>query len=670
MPRNILISGAASLLGSYLVAHCLTSSDTVVHCLTSQNTSLFAEELASSVQEIMGQTPFAAIPAMIKDQFRARLCTVRHNSDHGDLALADVLSEAMPLAEVWCLPPGRFSDQHLYEVDHAQRILGLLAALREIGKPEFNYVTCLSIDSGSEAHTVSLEQNVAKQCKVHDVGYRIFRMSLILGESAVSADTCRDGFLQFLGALHEISTEIKERAPDYFEFQALRCWAPDTDMELNMVAVQHAADLILRIARGEDTLNSEYIIAGPENKTFADICDMVGMAYDLNLLPTQDRQAMNAIDRTFHERLGGFYSHCVPVSRLAIESTYHAAGAVPEQGRIEEKTQQTMFKAIRSGQDAAYAARNQRLSDLPSFLEKKTVQRDGFDLVYYVGGSGGTALVFLNALGQGLQYWRRLIGDLMRYHQVVIWESRGTDFPPPPFGLKDQVEDLDMILQHEKISACHLVGWCTGPKVAIDFYLQGPEAVISMVFLNSTFKCFGSSAELDTDYERNFEPLCRVLEKHPSMAPSIMKSLQSGEQEDVNLLDETDSEQLSKRVLALMNNALKPHVRAPFQSTTRVVNYARQVLDFWSCDTITKAAQVKIPVLLVSSEYDQVASPAMSRMAARLFPRVSHVHVQDATHYCLYDRPHFIAELMERFFQNSNSLSALDAEASEIIQTA
>jgi len=109
-------------------------------------------------------------------------------------------------------------------------------------------------------------------------------------------------------------------------------------------------------------------------------------------------------------------------------------------------------------------------------------------------------------------------------------------------------------------------------------------------------------------------------------------------------------------VLSLMNADLKPHVLAPFRTQETTVNYAHQLVDFWKHDVRPKLSQVTMPVLLMSAEYDQVATPAASFEAAALFPDARHVHVKGATHYCLYDRPEFVADILKEFFRNADGL--------------
>ena len=125
---------------------------------------------------------------------------------------------------------------------------------------------------------------------------------------------------------------------------------------------------------------------------------------------------------------------------------------------------------------------------------------------------------------QGLEFWGRMLDQLMRDHRVVIWETRGLNSESGPLQINDHLEDIESILQQEQISTCYLVAWCTGPQLAAEFYLRRPEAVLGMAFLNSVFK-FHDRPAVETPYSLNLEKLCRLLHTRPDMAPSVMRSL-------------------------------------------------------------------------------------------------------------------------------------------------
>ena len=148
-----------------------------------------------------------------------------------------------------------------------------------------------------------------------------------------------------------------------------------------------------------------------------------------------------------------------------------------------------------------------------------------------------------------------------------------------------------------------------------------------------------------------------MLVRKPAMAASVMKTFQSRtEENEVEILEGSDNEEMSVSVLSMMNRDLKPYVLGPFKTEETTLNYAHQMVDFWANDVRQKAAGIDIPVLLVGAEYDQVISPTSSELGARLFPNTRHVHLTGSTHYFLYDRADFVAELLNTFFENPDQL--------------
>jgi pimeloyl-ACP methyl ester carboxylesterase len=416
----------------------------------------------------------------------------------------------------------------------------------------------------------------------------------------------------FLGALHAVRTEVEERLPGYFGYHALR------------VRMPHDAS---------------------SDAAFEDLFERIGMVYDLSLLAVPEHEQLNAVDELFEQRLS-----CSPG-----ELADRAAG-------LDEVAQPAWLEAVAAEQDATRRARDERVAGMPGSLERHAFETaDGDTLVYHAAGSrGDVPIVLLNALGQGLHYWFRLIDVLMRGNRVIVWETRGTHAADRPFGLGDQVDDLEAILDHEGAETCRLVGWCTGGKVAVELYRRHPERVASIVFLNSAFKWEGGPGELESDYERNLEPVCRAIARRPEMAASMTGLLGVGaEQVSVDSLDD-DSGAVATQVVAMTNRDLGPLVTAPFRTESSTVNYARQSLDFWAYDATAEADRMQAPVLFVSAEHDAVSSPAMARAMAARYPGSRHVEVLGATHYCLYDRPDLVADLVESFAADPDGLSRFE----------
>lgn len=648
---NILVNGIDSLLGSYCAARWLQIPDARIWYLGNIRSP---EEMTDLISHALFQVMSGAV-AISRSEIGDRVRPA--GADPDTEALRQIFFTGID--EAWFFTSSRSSAKQ------AKLRERLIAACSTIGTKEFNDV--LFDDEHGDAPADSKNPVANKTSErasdsrfsqyfiPKNIKHRSFRMSLIAGGHPALGRN--GGVLSgFLAGLHSFKTEIEERSPQYFDFQALRCFAP-ADGTLNVLPASIASELLLRIARNPRTAGSSFSIVSPRSTPFSALCERISMVYGVGLLPVEDFAELNAIDRAFHERACGLWDYFSGGEDLPFVEAYLAADLLPETEVFDDEAQVQLLESTRRNQDEARAAREQRIADLPGTLERKTIARDGSDLTYCVGGTAGPAVVLLNALGQGLEVWYRLIDRLIDQYRVIIWEPRGTVSPPPPFGLVDQVNDLGAVLQNEAIETCHLVGWCTGPKVAVDFYLRRPAAVRSMAFLNSTFKCDGSPEEFDTSYEKNLEFLCRRLIRKPAMATSIMNTFQARvEEPETDLLEATDGEWMSAKVLSLANAKVKSWVLAPFRNEETTLNYAHQLVDFWANDARPKARQVQVPVLLMSAEYDEIVTPATSGMGAELFPNAWHVDVPAATHYCLYDRPEFVAGLLDTFFKNPSDI--------------
>jgi len=619
-------------LGSYFAARWLRASDGVVF-YSAMNT-FSSEEALDLVSEASVQINDGLPAEDMRRSIEGRLKRVAGNVTPSAAAEVD---------EVW-----HFADSTASQTP-PELCSSLISRFPVMNTKKFNYV---EVDAGGrDSGPDTRHRDISRCLKMHNIEHRIFLTSQILTTRHTKLDQGSSAIMHFLSLLHSFKSEIEERSPQYFDFQALRCVAPP-DAALNLITADTASELLIRIAQKEKRAN--FSIVSPQNIPFAVLCENIGIAYGLSVLSVKDFDSLNAIDRCFYERLGDFNGNFKNgTAVLPNTDAYEAACFAPEKAILDEAAQIALFESICRSQNEALAARKRQAAELPRKLLHKTITTRGLELNYYVGGGTGAPIIVLNALGQDLEYWHRLIDCLLESHRVIIWEPRGTVSPSPPFGLYDQVDDVDAILQQEGIDVCHLIGWCTGPKVAIEFYVRRPSMVRSMAFLNGTFKCDGSPEELNSPYEQNLDSVCRMVVRKPSIAASVIKTFQDrADESEAEILQETDPEQRSIAVLKRMNENLKAHVLAPFRTEETTFNYAHQLVDFWSHDVRPKAKDIKVPVLLIGTEYDQVATPEASASAATLFPDARYLHIRGATHYCLYERPEFVADLLKAFFSD------------------
>jgi pimeloyl-ACP methyl ester carboxylesterase len=636
---SLLIHGIDSQLGCSCAARWLQSSDVTIYYV---GINLEPKEITDVVLRSASQPRGDATSVPYREDIGTRLLSAGSISDVFKLA-----GVAPRINQAWLFSGPSFIEPR------SERLEQLLRACPTIGIKEVNYV---EVDSKRGGWKSLAGDTISQRCQEQNLRFRIFRTSLIVDEWHPVLEDGNGVFAGFLAALYSFKTEIEERCPQYFDFHALRCLAPEAS-SLNLLPASVASEMILRIADQEGTAGHNFPIMNPQWTAFSALCEHIAISFGIGLIPVPEYEALNNIDQAFHERIRGFHDYFACAPNIP---AYGCAEPSNHGAMCDDEAQLALLRSVRQNLDKEWLAHEQRVARMPDTLGKKTIARNNSELTYYIAGTTGPVVVILNALGQRLEFWYRLIDILMKDVRLIIWEPRGTIYPPPPFGLAEQVNDLEAVLYNERIDSCYLLGWCTGPKVAVDFYLRRPEVVQSMVFLNSTFKCTGSEEELDTEYERHLEFLCRSVVRKPSLAASMMKTFQSASKEqDLESLEETDAEPNSRKVLSLINTKLKPLVLSPFANEETTLNYAHQLVDFWSNDVRPKAREVHAPVFLIGTEYDEVVSPAASEAAAKLFPNAKHVHILGATHYCLYDRAEYISGLLRGIVNHSYDQTAV-----------
>ncbi|MBZ5493601.1 MAG: alpha/beta fold hydrolase [Acidobacteriia bacterium] len=658
MPR-LLFAGSDFILDSYMAAESLLQPSTSVCILLKREDSHLKEEIQHFVcgilQETMQKEPAEAACGNL-------IVTAAESDDPADMARTIREFDAQ---QVWFTPAVRSARIGPDAQSHLAR---LLSALRSSPIKYFNYVAPCAVNNQfvdqGRGEQNDFESSRAAQFQSSQLPFRLFHIPLIVGEYLSSRMPTGHPFLLFLAELNQLKREIEERYLDYFEYQSLRCPAP-ANSHLNLIHVREVARTLLRISSDEGATGRTYRIASRKNISFDQLCEWAGIAYELNLMSVDDPDELNAIDRLFAERVAALSRFFAPSSESPLRKDCECVSL--ESRFMEEKFAIAELRKIRRRQAAEMDRDLARAAALSAELRPTTVHVNEGELTYFTAGFHGTPVVMINALGQGLRYWSRLMSELSQEHKVVIWEPRGTGSAPHPFSIADQVNDLNAILSHEGIESCHLIAWCTGPKVAIEFYLRRPEAVASMVLLNGAYKCPTTPSTLISEYENNLEGLFRALDSSPTMASVIRNALlQSAVDSEIPSPSEMDGKELASRVLLLKSRDLQTEVLKPFESELSTLNYARQVLEFYSCDVGPKAPKVEVPVLLIGGEYDQIASPALSRHLAQSLPSSRYVEMRGATHYCLYEQSGRVCGLIQEFFselENSGKLPPVQQAA-------
>jgi pimeloyl-ACP methyl ester carboxylesterase len=389
--------------------------------------------------------------------------------------------------------------------------------------------------------------------------------------------------------LDELAAELEERLPGYLRRQPLRFWAGD--------------------ARAGE-------------------CARVACAWELPFSRVTDEQALTAVDRHLRRRLA----------------------AVDPQAQLPAEPALLAFRQRRAAERAAARA---RVAALARALDGCAAT----PRLRYTGAGaaalqGEPPLVLVNALGQPQAAWLPLVERLARRHRVVVWEMRAEAGDGLPVTFAEHAEDLRAILDAERAATCHLVGWCTGARLAVRFARAHPGRVRTLAMLGGSFKHPGRARALDTRYEQHLEAMLRAIADQPALAERLRGVLAASAAGPVDL-DRLDAAALAERALTSTPAALEGAARHPFRDAAALVTYARQHLELWSYDELSTAGALAVPVLGLSGEHDQIVAPAALRAALAHFASAHFELIEGATHYALHERAGWLAERLENWIGNA-----------------
>src|SRR5260370_26753059 len=116
-----------------------------------------------------------------------------------------------------------------------------------------------------------------------------------------------------------------------------------------------------------------------------------------------------------------------------------------------------------------------------------TVRVNDIDL-YYEAAGAGSPLMLLHGLGSSTQDWEYQMEEFARSHRVIALDVRGhgrSAKPSGPYSVAQFARDAVAALHALDASPAHVAGLSMGGMIAFQMAVDAPEAVRSLVIVNS-----------------------------------------------------------------------------------------------------------------------------------------------------------------------------------------
>ena len=114
---------------------------------------------------------------------------------------------------------------------------------------------------------------------------------------------------------------------------------------------------MMTVAEQSGTLKKRFYVGSRSKTLFADLCKNLSAIYELTLLPVQDSELLNDIDKLFQRRLQGFEAHLSvqapaefqPLDCTAVENSHDPGGLLQSLHRSHH-TAGSAARAVRGSQ--------------------------------------------------------------------------------------------------------------------------------------------------------------------------------------------------------------------------------------------------------------------------------------------------------------------------------
>jgi 3-oxoadipate enol-lactonase len=272
--------------------------------------------------------------------------------------------------------------------------------------------------------------------------------------------------------------------------------------------------------------------------------------------------------------------------------------------------------------------------------------KDG-KLYYEMNGQGNETIVFIHdGLVHG-EVWDNQFSAFADKFRVVRYDRRGYGRSPKPEKPYSNIEDLYQVFTFIKIDKAILIGMSAGGGLAIDFTLQHPEKVTSLIVVGAVVSGFGYSDHFLTRGGR----LTAADYANPE------KLLEYFVKED-------------PYEIAPQNSEIKEKLWALMQAYPQNIDFAKNRLEVPpERQAVGILNEIKIPTLIIDGEFDIPDVFVHAGAIESGIPLAQRVIIPNAGHLVPLEQPDLFNQQVlnflngAEFFQILNTRSVAEAVA-------
>ncbi len=444
----------------------------------------------------------------------------------------------------------------------------------------------------------------------------------------------------FINRFLEFKEWIVSRIPEYFNNNVLTIFS-DNSYTINISSINTIINEIVNKYLSKKLMTDEITSIGTSynmslNKLITEIDKNES---NINIKITDEYDKLNEIDLIFHNILSYYfpYLRVINIDKLQTE--------LPEKNSDNYEVDTNYINNyVKSKVNFNYKDKK-KLKKI-----KKTIRsKNGKELTYYVSGQG-EAILIINAYGVVPDAWDKVISQLSKNYYVIIWQARGiynkekpNEDPAYIFGVFEQIEDIEEIVDNEKLKSIHIISWCSGVKSALMYCIKHKETVKSQILLAGEYGPYEGSKKHHSKFRENLQLIANIVKDNEKMLDFYLRIIHNGM---FNKPIRKYTGENKTYIYEVMPEVNRDILLDAFTTKEKMVNFLNMCMEYYKHDITDLLSTVEIPILFISAEYDQIAPYQQSEWAHRLVTNSKYTRLPGATHLMILERPEDVIDLL------------------------
>jgi len=257
------------------------------------------------------------------------------------------------------------------------------------------------------------------------------------------------------------------------------------------------------------------------------------------------------------------------------------------------------------------------------------------EIYYEINGENEENIAFLNGIAMQTALWKAQETHFQENYQVLLHDFRGqgqSSLEPNKYSFEQHADDFYQLLEELGIDKTHVVGVSYGAEVAMQFALQYPQKVSSLVLGTAV-------SEIRPLLKAKIESWIMAAETHNGklffkvMAPYVYS----------NSFYEEKGEWLENRADQFAKSVTKEWLDA-FISLSK---------NFLTLDITNELSNIKVPTSVISGEEDILKPPYYGKIIKDKIPNSEFKIVDNAAHGLFAEKAHEFNQLISEFIEST-----------------